>query len=111
MLVLLWFVFVLPQRRRQQAQRNVLENVDVGDEILTAGGLYGFVREVGENDELTVEVAPGVDVRVARRAVAAIVPPEEAEDDEYDEEYEDDDEGGEDEADEEDEAREDDELE
>ena len=54
----------------------------MGDEILTAGGFYGVVREVGEDDDLVVEIAPGTDVRMARRAVAAIVPPE----DEYDEE-------------------------
>ena len=53
----------------------------MGDEILTAGGLYGVVREVGEDDDLVIEIAPGTDVRMARRAVAAIVPPEDEDDD------------------------------
>ena len=88
MLALLWFVFVMPQRRRQQAQRAMLERVEVGDEILTAGGLYGFVREVGEHDELTVEIAPGIDVRIARRSVAAVVPPEDEDEEDEDDEYE-----------------------
>ena len=48
----------------------------MGDEILTAGGLYGHVRALGEEDDLVVEIAPGTEVRVARRAVAGIVPPE-----------------------------------
>ena len=76
MFVLLWVLWVLPQRRRANAQRELLTSVTVGDEILTVGGLYGNVRAI-EDDELTVEIAPGTVVRVARRAVAAVVPPEE----------------------------------
>ena len=82
MFALLWLLLIRPQRQRLQEQRRLHAEVEVGDEILTAGGFYGVVREVGEDDDLVVEIAPGTDVRMARRAVAAIVPPE----DEYDEE-------------------------
>ena len=82
MFALLWLLLIRPQRQRLQEQRRLHAEVEVGDEILTAGGLYGVVREVGEDDDLVIEIAPGTDVRMARRAVAAIVPPE----DEYDEE-------------------------
>ena len=75
LLVLLWFVWVVPQRRRQRAQvENLMRLIDLlqpGDEIITAGGIHGTVREV-DDEELTVEIAPGVEVRLDRRAVAAV---------------------------------------
>jgi preprotein translocase subunit YajC len=45
------------------------DSIDVGDEIVTAGGLYGYVSAIGD-DELEIEIAPGTVVRVATRAVA-----------------------------------------
>jgi preprotein translocase subunit YajC len=76
MFVLLWLLLIRPQRQRQVAQRELISSVAVGDEILTAGGLYGHVRALGDEDDLVVEIAPGTEVRLARRAVAGIVPPE-----------------------------------
>jgi preprotein translocase subunit YajC len=72
---LMWLFVIRPQKRRQLQQQRLLENVRSGDEILTAGGLYGTVRGV-EGDEVTLEVAPGTNVRIARRAVAAILTPD-----------------------------------
>lgn len=74
MFALLWVFLIMPQRRRAQAQRELLASVEVGDEILTVGGLIGHVRSAGD-DELRLEVAQGTQVRVARRSVAAILTP------------------------------------
>jgi preprotein translocase subunit YajC len=71
-LVLLWLFVVLPQRRRAAAHNRLVAELAVGDEIMTAGGLYGTVTRIGE-DDVAVEVAPGVEVRLARRAVAAVL--------------------------------------
>jgi preprotein translocase subunit YajC len=75
LLVLFWFVWVVPQRRRQRRQvEDLLQLIDLlepGDEIITAGGVHGTVRAVSE-DELKVEISPGVEVRLDRRAVAAV---------------------------------------
>jgi preprotein translocase subunit YajC len=70
--VLLWLVVVRPQRKRQNASRQMLADLRVGDDILTAGGVYGTVTRIDE-DEVRLEVAPNVEIRVARRAVAAIL--------------------------------------
>ena len=78
LLGLAWFLLIAPQRRRQQAQRQAREQVDPGDVILTAGGVYATVREVREND-LDVEIAPGTTVRLDKRAIAIVVEPREAE--------------------------------
>jgi preprotein translocase subunit YajC len=88
MFALLWLLLIRPQRQRLHEQRRLHAEVAVGDEILTAGGLYGHVSAIGEDDDLVVRIAPGTEVRMARRAVAAIVPPEDEEDDEMDEEDE-----------------------
>jgi preprotein translocase subunit YajC len=87
MFALLWLLLIRPQRARQQQQKQLLESVDVGDEILTVGGIYGIVEEVEDDDDLVVQVAEGVSVRVARRAVATVVKPDE--EDEGEEEFSD----------------------
>jgi preprotein translocase subunit YajC len=73
MFVLLWLLFIRPQRQRAQAQQQLVSGVEVGDEILTVGGIYGTVLEL-RDDELVLEIAPGTRVRAARRAVAAVMP-------------------------------------
>lgn len=81
LLVLLWMVLIRPQRRRQTEQATTLANLAIGDEILTAGGMYGRVEGI-EEDEVSVEIAPGTTVRMAKRAVAAVISDEEPEDEE-----------------------------
>lgn len=83
MFALLWFLLLRPQRAKQQAHARMVENVDVGDEVLSTGGVYGIVRGVDdENSELHVEIAPGVEVRMDRRAVGAVVRSDESADEE-----------------------------
>ncbi len=87
MFVLLWVLLIRPQRQRQQKQQHLLSSVEPGDEVLTVGGLYGIVRDIDEEDDLIVEIAEGIQVRIARRAVGGVVKPED-EDDELDEDLE-----------------------
>jgi preprotein translocase subunit YajC len=70
----LYFVLVRPQKKRQLAQQRMLNELHVGDEIVTAGGIYGEIVGLGDED-VTVRIAPELDVRVARRAIAAVTPP------------------------------------
>lgn len=88
MFVLLWVLLIRPQRRRQQEQQKLLSSAEPGDEVLTVGGIYGIVQDVDEEDDLIVEIAEGIQVRVARRAVAGVVKPDEDEDEEGFEEVE-----------------------
>ena len=71
----LWLVLVRPQKRRQVQQRQMLSDLRVGDEVLTAGGIYGTITQLDEH-EVTVEIAPELPVRVARRAIAGVSRPE-----------------------------------
>jgi preprotein translocase subunit YajC len=81
LLLLAWLLLALPHRRRQRAHAAMQDALEVGDEIITAGGLHAVVRELA-GAELRVEIAPGVLATLDRRAVAAVaedVPePEEA---------------------------------
>lgn len=72
----LYFVLIRPQKKKQLESRRMLDAVKVGDEVITAAGIYGRVTEL-HDDDLTVEIAPQVNVRVARRAIGGVVPPAE----------------------------------
>ena len=63
---------------RQNEQLQMQDTLRIGDEIVTAGGLYGTVEEIDE-DEVAVEIADGVTVRIARRAIAGVIPDEDEE--------------------------------
>jgi preprotein translocase subunit YajC len=68
---LVWGLFVLPARRDQRSHQEMQDGVEVGDEIITAGGMHAVVREASD-EELRVEIAPTVVVTLDRRAVAAV---------------------------------------
>ncbi|OLB25395.1 MAG: preprotein translocase subunit YajC [Actinobacteria bacterium 13_2_20CM_68_14] len=78
---LLWLFVLRPQRRRSTEQLQMQDTLRVGDEVITAGGIRGYVRQLDE-EVLEVEIAPEVVVRLDRRAVAAIVQEEDDDPDE-----------------------------
>jgi preprotein translocase subunit YajC len=72
-LVALFFVLIVrPQRRQAAAHRALVKSIEVGNEVITSGGIFGTVRAV-DDDVLEVEVASGVVVKVARAAIAQLV--------------------------------------
>jgi preprotein translocase subunit YajC len=68
----IWLAFVRPQKRQQQQQHAMWESLELGDEVVTAGGIYGEITEF-EGDDLVVRIAPEVEVRIARRAIGGVV--------------------------------------
>jgi preprotein translocase subunit YajC len=69
--LLLYLIVVRPQKRRQNEQRQLVSDLRVGDEVLTAGGIYGTISQV-DDDRVTVEIAPKLEVQVSRRAIAGV---------------------------------------
>jgi preprotein translocase subunit YajC len=67
-----FLLIVLPQRRRTNAHRALLASLQVGDEVVTIGGILGTIREL-EDEKIQLEVADGVVLTVARNAVAQAV--------------------------------------
>jgi preprotein translocase subunit YajC len=76
LLALFWFMLIRPQRRRQVESQRLLDSIAVGKEIVTAGGLYGTITAL-DDDEARVQIADGVEVRVAKRAIAGVLSEEE----------------------------------
>ena len=77
MFVFMYLLLIRPQRQQQRRHAEMVNSLKVGDEIITVGGIYGDVTEV-HPDRVTVEIAEDVEVEVAKRAVASVVPPEDA---------------------------------
>jgi len=73
---LMWALLILPQQRRMRQHQAVIASLEAGDEVVTAGGVYGTVVSV-EDEVLAVEVAPGIVLRVLRNAVSQRVAPAE----------------------------------
>lgn len=73
MFVLLWFLMIRPQMKRQKEHRAMIEALAKGDEVATAGGLLGKVTRLGDS-YLGVEVANGVEIQVQRTAVVQVLP-------------------------------------
>lgn len=80
-----YFLIVRPQRRQSMIRRQLLNTVDVGDEIVTSGGIYGTVLSI-DDDTLEVQIADGIVIKLARGAVAAKLGPDPPDDDELEEE-------------------------
>jgi len=71
--VVFYFLLIRPQQRKQRAQREMLQQVKRGDDIVTTGGMIGTVIKVDRDDNLLVEVAPNVRIKFMRSAVAEVV--------------------------------------
>jgi preprotein translocase subunit YajC len=74
-----YFLMIRPQRRRQQqAQQKKQSTATPGARVRTVGGMYATITEV-DGDDLILEVAPGVEVRYMKRAIAEVLEPGEPE--------------------------------
>jgi preprotein translocase subunit YajC len=69
-----FLLIVLPQRRRTTAHRALLASLQVGDEVITIGGILGTIRELTD-EKIELEVAQGVVITVARNAIAQMAQP------------------------------------
>ena len=73
MFVVLYFVMIRPQMKKQKEHKAMIDALAKGDEIITAGGFLGKVSKLGESF-LSIEVANGVEVQMQRSAVVQVLP-------------------------------------
>jgi preprotein translocase subunit YajC len=73
LIVVFYFLLIRPQQKKQKEHKSMVEALGVGTEIVTGGGVLGRVTEVGEQF-LTIEVAKGVNIKVQRHSIAAVLP-------------------------------------
>ena len=67
-----YFLIIRPNKQRQQKQRELIESLQPGAEVMTTAGIYGTVAVVTE-EELSLEISPGVFIRILPAAVARVV--------------------------------------
>ena len=73
MFVVLYFVMIRPQMKKQKEHRTMLSALAKGDEVATSGGVLGKVTKLGDS-LLSVEIASGVEVQLQRSAVVQVLP-------------------------------------
>jgi preprotein translocase subunit YajC len=73
MFVLLYFLMIRPQMKRQKEHRQMVEGLQKGDEVVTAGGLIGRITKISEH-YMSLEIAPNTEVNVQRTSVQTLLP-------------------------------------
>ncbi len=73
-LAIFWFLLIRPQMRQQKAQREKIEAIKKGDQVVTAGGLVGKVVKVDET-YVELELAKGMKVKAVKTTIGDIIPP------------------------------------
>lgn len=71
--VLFYFILIRPQMKRAKEHRNMVAELASGDEVVTNGGLLGRINKVGDSF-LSLELAQGVEVKLQKHAVSAVLP-------------------------------------
>lgn len=68
-----YFLAIRPQKRRQLAMQQLLNNLKPGDEIVTLSGLYGTVTEIEDGGTVLIEISEDTEVRIAAASIGSLV--------------------------------------
>ncbi len=71
MVVIFYFFMIRPQSKKQKEIRKAREAMSAGDRVITAGGIYGRIKEVGETTFM-LEIAPNVTIKIEKTSVYAM---------------------------------------
>jgi preprotein translocase subunit YajC len=72
MLAIFWFLLLRPQQKRAREQQAMLNAIRRGDTVVTTGGIVGKVTKAPDNEDLEVEIAQGVKVKMTRASVTDV---------------------------------------
>ena len=70
---IMYFLLIRPQQKKMKEHQNMVQNLRRGDQVVTQGGLIGKVVKVKEENELEIELADGVKVRVVQSTIAQVL--------------------------------------
>ena len=73
MFAVLYFLMIRPQMKRAKEHKAMVDALQKGDEVVTAGGILGRIAKLGDA-HISVEIAPNVEIQVQRGAVQAVLP-------------------------------------
>jgi preprotein translocase subunit YajC len=71
--VIFYFLLIRPQQKRVKEHKNMVDNLRRGDRVVTGGGIVGEVKKVKEGDEVEVEIAKDVVVKVYRSTITTVL--------------------------------------
>ena len=81
----LYFIMIRPQRNRQRQQQAMQSALEIGDEVMISGGIFGILTEIDDDaGTVRVEIAPGTQVRLLRQGVLQRVTEDQVPDEDYD---------------------------
>jgi len=75
LIVAFYFLLIRPQRQRTKTQQDLMSNLQRGDEIITVGGIYGKIKDVG-GDSMIITISSGVDIKISKSSIARKVLPD-----------------------------------
>lgn len=73
MFAVLYFLMIRPQQKKQKEQREMINALTVGDEVLTSGGIVGKITKVSDNF-LTLQIAEGTEILIQRASIVSMLP-------------------------------------
>jgi preprotein translocase subunit YajC len=81
----MYFLMIRPQKRQRAAQQALLNSLEVGDDVMTGGGIFGTIVDLDEDEDVvTVEIAPGTRIRMVRAGISRKIVDEPYDDDDED---------------------------
>ncbi len=70
---IMWFLLIRPQQKKLKEHKAMVEAVRKGDQVITQGGLIGKITRVKDADEVEIEIASGVRVRLVKSTIAQVL--------------------------------------
>lgn len=70
--VLFYFLILRPQQKQTRKKEEMLKSLKRGDNVITAGGIYGKIINISEDDIVTLEISKGVSIRIARSGITGL---------------------------------------
>ncbi len=72
-MIVFYFLMMRPQQKREAKKRQMISNLKKGDQIVTLGGIIGIVHKVLNNNEISLEIAEGVRIRVLKTSIGDVL--------------------------------------
>jgi preprotein translocase subunit YajC len=70
--VVAWVILIVPKQRELKRHNALVAGLQVGDDVMTGSGIYGTIVSI-DGDLVELQIAPGVEIKIARRAIASLV--------------------------------------
>lgn len=74
--VLFYFLILRPQQKQSRKRDEMIKGLKRGDNVITSGGIYGKIQNIGEDDVVTLEISKGINIRISRSGIAGLQPSE-----------------------------------